>query len=573
MSRALSTRRLASALALLAAGAMTVTACSTPAGTSSAGNSAPSASAGSTSGTSSGASGSSGSASGSSASNAGTSASGAATGGSGGTLVVALAQAPDDLDPTTAQTFVGRIVFANMCEKLYDVDKNLNIIPQLAADLPQISNDGKTVTIKLRTGVKFNDGTDFNADAVKTTLERDKTDKQSSRASELADVTAVDVVDPSTVKLTLKEPYAPLTAILADRAGMIESPAQLKKMGDKFGQDPVCVGPFSFKSRPSSDEINLVKSQYYYDKDKVKLDAVTFQAVTQPNVRATNLRSGDINVAGRLAPPDIKALQGVSNVKLQQVTSLGYQGISINVSNGNGAGNAPFDLVSTPLAQHQELRQAFALTLDRDAINKVVFNGQYVPDCTPISPDSPFYPKGLTCPKPDIAKAKQLVAASGVSTPIKVTLVVEAANDQAAKLGQVVQGMAKQAGFDVTVAPTEFTTALSQAQAGKFDTFQVGWSGRIDPDQNIQPFWDPASALNYTGANYPDITDLIKQAEQTSDTAQRQQLYQQLCEKFLQENNIIYLYHEKYTLGVGSNVSGVQYFGDGLIRLTTASIS
>lgn len=492
---------------------------------------------------------------------------------SGGHLTVALAEAPDDLDPTTAQTFVGRIVFANMCEKLYDADAGLNIVPQLAAAMPTISPDGKTYTIKLRTGLKFNDGTPFDAQAVKTTLDRDKTDPNSSRAAELSTVKSVDVVDPSTVKLVLSAPYAPLTAVLADRSGMIESPTQLKKVGAaNFGKQPVCVGPFSFASRPSSDRIELKKSTYYYDKAKVKLSQVTFEVVTQPNVRAANLRSGDVNVAERLATTDVQSLQSSSNVRLKSVTSLGYQGISINVANGNGAGKPPFQMQSTPLAQHAQLRQAFALALDRNTINKVVYNGQYEPDCTPISPNSPYAPQ-ISCPKQDIGKAKQLVAASGVKTPIPVKLVVQAANDQSVKLAEVVQSMAKQAGFTVTVQPTEFTTALSAAKSGKFDTFQVGWSGRLDPDQNIAPFWSPDSALNYTGANYPDVNSLLAKARSTTDQSTRKQLYQQLCEKLLQYNNIIYLYHEKYVLGMGKNVTGIDFYGDGLVRLKTAALT
>ena len=109
----------------------------------------------------------------------------------GGELTVGLAEDPDQLDPTLARTFVGRIVFANMCEKLYDLDEDLKIVPQLASALPEISGDGKTVTIKLRDGIKFNDGTTFDAAAVKTSLDRHRTLEESGRASELAPVSSV----------------------------------------------------------------------------------------------------------------------------------------------------------------------------------------------------------------------------------------------------------------------------------------------------------------------------------------------------------------------------------------------
>lgn len=489
----------------------------------------------------------------------------------GGTVTVALPEAPDALDPTTASTYVGRIVFANMCQKLYDTGPGLHVVPQLASAMPQVTNGGTTYTISLRHGVRFNDGTAFNAAAVKTTLDHYMTDPQSARASELAAVKSVQVAGPYTVRLQLKYPYAPLTAILADRSGMVLSPKQLGKLGNNFAQDPVCVGPFAFKSRPSTDQIDLVKSTYYYGKSHVHLAGVNFTVVTQPNVMAANLQAGSIGVADNLQPQQVTQLKGQSGVTLKSVTSLGYQGISINVSNSNGAGK-PGHTVNNPLAQHADLRQAFALTLNRDTINKVVFNGQYVPGCTPISPVSPYAPS-ITCPAQNIAKAKQLVAQSGVPTPIKVTLIVQAQNDLAAKLGTVIQSMAKQAGFAVSVQPTEFTTALNESAHGNFQMFQVGWSGRLDPDANIQPFWDPASALNYTGANYADVKSLISKEQSATSDTQRKAIFQQLCQALLAHNNIIYLYYPKVTIGYRSNITGVKYTGDGLIRMQYAGLT
>ena len=165
------------------------------------------------------------------------------------TLVVALNQDPDLLDPTLARTYVGRIVFAAMCEKLYEIDERLQIHPQLAAGLPEIGDGGKAVTIRLRPGVKFNDGTPLDADAVKFSLDRHRELKGSTRRSELAPVTAVEVVDALTVRVRLKASFAPLLATLSDRAGMPISPTAARALGEKFGTAPVCVGPWSFVER------------------------------------------------------------------------------------------------------------------------------------------------------------------------------------------------------------------------------------------------------------------------------------------------------------------------------------
>src|SRR5829696_7407970 len=176
---------------------------------------------------------------------------------SGGTLTIALDADPDVLDPSLARTFVGRMVFAHMCEKLYDLNGKLQIVPQLAAALPRFSADKQTVTIRLRRGIKFNDGTAFNAAAVKKSLDRHKTLPRSTRASEIAPVTSVTTSGQYTVVLHLDSRYSPITAQLADRAGMIMSPKALDELGDRFGTNPVCVGPFMFKERVAGDHITL----------------------------------------------------------------------------------------------------------------------------------------------------------------------------------------------------------------------------------------------------------------------------------------------------------------------------
>src|SRR5947199_4560859 len=188
------------------------------------------------------------------------------------TLVVALNQDPDLLDPTLARTYVGRIVFSHICEKLYEIDEGLRISPQLAAALPVIADGGRTVTIKLRSGVKFNDGTPMDAEAVKFSLDRHRTLKGSNRASELAPVETVEVVDPLTVRLRLKAPYSPLVAQLTDRAGMPLSPTAVNKLGDKFGTAPVCVRPWQFAERVAQDRIVVERSTHYFDPGQAKFD-------------------------------------------------------------------------------------------------------------------------------------------------------------------------------------------------------------------------------------------------------------------------------------------------------------
>ena len=146
------------------------------------------------------------------------------------TLRIGLAEDPDVLDPSMARTFVGRIVFAGLCDKLFDLDEKLNIVPQLATGY-EWSADNKALTVKLRSGVTFHDGEKLDAAAVKYNLERHKNMQGSNRRGELAVVSSVDAVDPMTVRINLAAPFAPLLAVLTDRAGMMVSPKAAEEIG------------------------------------------------------------------------------------------------------------------------------------------------------------------------------------------------------------------------------------------------------------------------------------------------------------------------------------------------------
>src|SRR6478609_2189103 len=191
------------------------------------------------------------------------------------TLRIGLAEDPDILDPTMARTYVGRIVFAAFCDKLFDIDEKLNIVPQLALS-HETSADGKEMRIKLRPGVKFHDGEPFDAEAAKFSLERHLNMQGSFRKPELATVDHVDVVDPLTIKLVLKTSFSPLIAQLTDRAGMMVSPKAAKEEGDKFGLKPVCAGPYKFVERVQQDRIVFERFADYWDKDKVKIDRIIY---------------------------------------------------------------------------------------------------------------------------------------------------------------------------------------------------------------------------------------------------------------------------------------------------------
>src|SRR5258705_7578580 len=267
------------------------------------------------------------------------------------TLRFGLAEDPDVLDPTLARTFVGRVVFAALCDKLFDIDEKLNIVPQLATAY-EWAADNKALTIKLRPGVTFHDGEKLDAAAVKYSIERHKTMAGSNRRGELALVASVDVVDPMTVRLNLSAPFAPLLAQLADRAGMIVSPKAAQAEGEKFGAKPVCARPFRFVERVAQDRIVLERFANYWNKGEIHFDRVVYLPIPDSTVRLANLRSGQLDFIERLAGSDLAQVKSDNRFKIAKITEIGYQGITINVGKSELA-------QKTALGRDPRVREAF----------------------------------------------------------------------------------------------------------------------------------------------------------------------------------------------------------------------
>jgi peptide/nickel transport system substrate-binding protein len=472
------------------------------------------------------------------------------------TLRIGLAEDPDILDPSMARTYVGRIVFAAFCDKLFDIDEKLNIVPQLALS-HETSADGKEMTIKLRPGVKFHDGEQFDAEAAKFSLERHLTLSGSFRKPELATVDHVDVVDPLTIKLALKTPFSPLIAQLTDRAGMMVSPKAAKEQGDKFGLHPVCAGPYKFVERVQQDRIVFEKFADYWNKDNVFIDRVVFLPIVDATVRLANLKSGGLDLIERVLATDIKDVRADGRLKLSTALELGYFGLTINIANDKNKG---------PLSQSEKVRQALDLSIDREAINQVVFNGEFTPGNQWVSPEHPYYQKAFPIPKRDIAKAKALLKEAGVTAPVSVDLMAPKGAENEA-VAQVIQSMAAEAGFDLKIRLIEFATSFKQAQAGEFQGFLIGWSGRIDPDGNSYVFMHTKAPQNDGGYSNPEADKALEDARLVTDPAQRKAIYEKLAKVVLNDEPLIYLYHRKLLIAHTTKLEGYKQMPDGLVRV------
>ena len=475
----------------------------------------------------------------------------------GSHLRIGLAEDPDVLDPSLARTYVGRIVFASICDKLFDIDEKLNIVPQLALG-HETSADGKTVTIKLRPGVKFHDGEAFDAAAAKYSLDRHLTMKGSFRKPEIAAVDSVEAVDPLTIKLNLKAPFSPLLAQLTDRAGMMVSPKAAEAAGDKFGLKPVCAGPYRFVERVQQDRIVVEKFADYWNKDQVFIDKITYLPIVDGTVRLANLRSGGLDLIERVLATDIKTVRDNPKLKLGKAVSLGYLGLTMNLANGAKA--------NTPFGKDARVRRALELAIDREAINQVVFNGEFVAGNQWVSPANPYYQAAFPVPKRDVAKAKALLKEAGVTGPLVLDFMVPNGPETRA-VAEVVQSMAAEAGFDLKIRVTEFATSLKQAEDGEFQVYLIGWSGRSDPDGNSFSFQTCDSPQNNSKYCDKDVDAAHQEARSKSDPAERKKAYEKVAAKVLAEGSILYLYHTQILVAHSDRLEGYKQIPDGLVRV------
>ena len=472
------------------------------------------------------------------------------------TLRIGLAEDPDILDPTLARTYVGRIVFSAVCDKLFDIDEKLNIVPQLALS-HETSADGKEVTIKLRPGVKFHDGEPLDAEAAKFSIERHLTLPGSFRKPELASLDHVEVVDPLTIKLVLKAPFSPLIAQLTDRAGMMVSPKAAREAGDKFGLHPVCAGPYKFVERVQQDRMVFEKFADYWNKDNVFIDRIVYLPIVDATVRLANLKSGSLDLIERVLATDIKDVRADNRLKLSTAIELGYQGITLNIGNDRAKG---------PLSQSAKVRQALDLSIDREAINQVVFNGEFMPGNQWVNPEHPYYQKAFPIRPRDMEKAKALLKEAGVTPPVSVDFMVPKGAETEA-VAQVVQSMAAEAGFDMKIRVTEFATSLKQAEAGEYQAYLLAWSGRIDPDGNSYVFLHGKAPQNYSVWANADADKALDDARLVTDMAQRKAIYEKLAKHELNDEAILYIYHRRILIAHTTKLEGYKQMPDGLVRV------
>lgn len=466
----------------------------------------------------------------------------------GGELNISLSADPPNLDPNQSTALVDRQVQNSIFDKLFDLNAKGEVVPMLV-DSYEVSSDGKTYTLVLKEGIKFHDGTDFNAEAVKFNLDRYR-EETSRRVSELKFVKNVEATDEKTVKITLSQTFSPFLSVLTDRSGMMASPTAVEKEGDQFGNHPVGTGPYVFEEHVKGDHVALKKNADYWN-GTPKLDNVNFMVFTNGTSSVQNLKSGKLDFVDDVPTKEAKVLEKDSNFSLIAKPGMAYQGFYLNTK------EAPLD--------NKYLRQAVNKAINRDSFVKVVFDGYAEPNNSPFYPGNLAYGDSNEYEAPNSDEIKELLAKGGKPDgfSFKMLIGTSPVNESA---GSVIQSMLKEYGISVELEKVEFGSLLEKADKGDFQALMNGWSGRPDPDQSFYDFVVTDKPNNYAHISNPELDNLAEQARIETDPAKRKEIYDQAMEIVHDESGYVYIYNDYKRFGISKKVKGFEFIPDGIIR-------
>ena len=452
----------------------------------------------------------------------------------GGTLRVGFYLEASTMDPHLSGSKVDRQIYHNIYEPLLTLDVKLGIKPGLAESWQQV--EPKILVLKLRKGVKFQDGTDFNAEVVRFNFNRMKTEPKSVRKGEVASIESVDVVDPYTVKLNLRRPDAALLATLTDRAGMMVSPKVIQERGAELERNArgAGTGPFEFVEWVKDDHLLIKRNESYWNKQGGPyLDRVRYRPIPDDTVKLQSLQAGEIDVIDYVQPRDVAAVRADKNLVELDVPSLAAFSYQLNQT------RPPFNVKS--------LRQAVAYAIDLDQIVKAVWLNVGVPANGPVPPTSWAYDKSIPPIKRDLAKAKAKLAEGGKPSgfPFTITTANIPINVQEA---EVIQAQLAEVGIQAKIKLVDAATQLSDGNSYQF--FKT----------------TPGTSLNWSGISNPQIDALLDKTREVSNQAERKKLYSELTKLLQDELPMIYIVHPIEPKAFSPKVQGYEPIPDGMMR-------
>ncbi|HWI49449.1 MAG TPA: ABC transporter substrate-binding protein, partial [Rummeliibacillus sp.] len=463
------------------------------------------------------------------------------------------------LDPITVTDGESFKVARNIYETLVQFgEEDTSIKPSLAKEW-KISKDQLTYTFKLQEGVKFHDGTDFNAEAVVKNFERWMNGSVDQfpyygdmfggfKGDKNHIIDSVKAVDDTTFELKLKKPAAALLNNLAMTAFSIASPTAIKKEGDKYGENPVGTGPFKFVSWKRNNTIELEKNSDYWQKGYPKVSKLIYRTLPDNSARLNSLVTGEIDIADGLSPSDHTRIEQDQNLQLLKRPSfnVGYLGMTMT--------QKPFD--------DTKVREAVSMAIDRQAIVNSFFEGFATEAKNPLQPTALGYNKNTEQYNFDVEKAKSLLKESsydGKVVELWAMPVPRPYMPDGQKVAEAIQKNLESIGMKTKIVTYEWATYLEKTRKGEAQLFLLGGtSDNGDPDNLLSLFFYDSGSLNNSQLHDEKIQKWLAEARSTTDHAKREAIYADIQNRLREIIPVLPLVHSTPIVGARSNVKNYQ---------------
>lgn len=478
-----------------------------------------------------------------------------------GTLRVALSRDWKTLEPARYTNVSERMIFYALYNPLVSMDENFAIKPELARSWT-LSKDGLEWTFRLAQGVRFHDGTPFNAQAVKFNLDRILNPENASTLRGLLEpVKDVQAVDDLTVKIVLKRPFTPLLALLTEGPGFIASPTAVQRWGRDYGQHPVGTGPFQLVEWTAGDQVRLKRFDGYWEKELPYLDEVVIKPVPDETVRLANLRAGAVDVIDSLGPRDMRAVTDAKELK-----TIIFPGTRWPMTRLSGC-RPPFN--------NKALRQAVSYAVNRDQLIQAVYFGQARPAYGPISPvyRTLYNPQIRSLGySSNLEKARQKLSEGGQPNGFRFALEI-ASDPTQIRMAELIKAHLAEAGIIADIQAYESTTFQDRLTGKRYEAAIGSWTPRPDPDGTMFNHFHSQGNVNHFCYSNPKVDQLLERERTLAPGEERTEVFREAERLIVGDAPWVFLLYENIMVVMNRRVNGLPAIPDTMLRFKTVSLS
>ena len=470
----------------------------------------------------------------------------------GGTLTVGFPSDSKTMNPMFSVQFTERQVLYLVYNTLTKLGPDFSINPELA-ERWDVEDGGKRIVFHLRKNVKFHDGTDFDAAAVKWNIDQRLDEQVGSpqRKQLLPVVDSVNVLDTHTVEFKLKGPFPALMGMLGQRVGFMVSPAAAGKYGEELASNPVGTGPFVFKEWVRGSHITVERNPDYWEEGLPYLDRIEFKDISGAVVGVQRLKTGEIDYAGQLSPNDVRTIEGSPDVVLHPIKVGRWYSVQWQWD------APPFD--------NPDLRKAIAHAIDRDHIVAITMAGKAATASGPTPPGLWWYDAGIEGYEHDLDKAKAYLKKAGYEPGTEIVLAAPGTGIYQ-KISQLVQEQLQAAGMTVRLEPMAQKGWYGKVVKRQVNFTPMRWTQRPDPDGLLYILFHSDGFANTTHYSNAEVDELLNRARTMTDIPKRAALYSQAQRRIVEDLPYVPLFFAIEYGAIRGNVHGFEWIPDQIPR-------